>query len=373
MKQLWTKLSQGFLLLLLFLPNSGKLFADGTIDEGRISNRLHGMSEIIQSDFSSESMGYIKAYLFHSDDTEQLLGKTAQYFPIFEFFLDNYNLPEELKYLPIIESRLRPYAYSTAGAGGMWQFTVPTARHVGLQVNRFLDERRDPYKSAKAALKYLAYLYDQFDNWEFVLAAYNCGEGRVRQAIEKAASYDFQKVLPYLPRETQMYVPRFLAGQYICKYYLDHGLNPQLPPADLLQTQTVVVYKSYSMFKISHVTGVELQTLKELNPAYYDNYIQASTKGNYLTVPQRSFVLLIEYVSEKEGWKPFASHQKGGYYTTKWVVGTGDTLEKLATLCGASKCQIMKWNNLRSSELFNGQILNLYYAVPSVQSGSPKA
>ncbi|RMD98820.1 MAG: LysM peptidoglycan-binding domain-containing protein, partial [Bacteroidetes bacterium] len=165
----------------------------------------------------------------------------------------------------------------------------------------------------------------------------------------------------------------FLAGQYICRYYMEHGLMPQLPPADFLHTQTVMVYKSYSMFKISNVTGVALKTLKVLNPAYYDNYIPASQTGNYLTVPQRSFALLIEYVSEREGWKPFSNHQKSGYYATKWVVGKGDTLDKLAALCGATKYQIMKWNNLRTSELYNGQILHLYYAVPSVHTPGPKA
>ncbi|MAT54347.1 MAG: hypothetical protein CMN32_07670 [Saprospirales bacterium] len=373
MKQLWTQLTQGILLALCLILPAAHLQASNAIDDASITARLKNMSQIISTDFSTRAKGYVKGYLYHRDDTEKLLGKTAQYFPIFEFFLDNYNLPEELKYLPIIESRLRPFVYSTAGAGGMWQFTTPTARHVGLKVNRYLDERRDPHKSTKAALKYLAYLYEQFDSWEFALAAYNCGEGRVRKAMARAGSREFKKVLPYLPKETQLYIPKFLAGQYICRYYMEHGLMPQLPTADFLHTQTVMVYKSYSMFKISNVTGVALKTLKVLNPAYYDNYIPASQTGNYLTVPQRSFALLIEYVSEREGWKPFSNHQKSGYYATKWVVGKGDTLDKLAALCGATKYQIMKWNNLRTSELYNGQILHLYYAVPSVHTPGPKA
>ncbi len=373
MKQLWTQLTLGIVMAFCpFLPTK-QLKASGSIEDAKITFRLQHMSQIITTDFCTRAKGYVKGYLYHRDDTEKLLGKTAQYFPIFEFFLDNYKLPEELKYLPIIESRLRPYAYSTAGAGGMWQFTKPTALHVGLKVNRYLDERRDPHKSTKAALKYLAYLHEQFNSWEFALAAYNCGEGRVRKAMSMAGSREFSKVLPYLPSETQQYIPRFLAGQYICRYYMDHGLLPQLPESDLLHTQTLRVYKSYSLFRISNVTGVKIQTLKVLNPAYYDNYIPASQTGNYLTVPQRSFALLIEYVSDREGWKPFRSHQKSGYYATRWVVGKGDTLEKLAALCGATKYEIMKWNNLRSSELYNGQILHLYYAVPTVQPSGPKA
>lgn len=373
MKLLWTQLTLGIHLILcsnLWVEN---IQASPTNEDAIIYARLKNMSSIISTDYSTCVKGYIKGYLFHKDDTEKLLGNSAQYFPIFEFYLDHYNLPEELKYLPVIESRLRPYAYSTAGAGGMWQFTVPTARQVGLKVNRYLDERRDPHKSTKAALQYLSYLNELFESWELALAAYNCGEGCVQKAIQTAGSREYKSVLPYLPKETQLYVPRFLAGQYICRYYIEHGLVPQMPIADLLYTQTVRVYKAYSILKISSVTGVELQTLKDLNPAYYDNFIPASISGNFLTVPQRSFALLMEYVSEQEGWKSFNHYQKSGYHAIKWVVSKGDTLEQLASLCGATKYQIMKWNNLRTSELFVGQILHLFYAVPTVQTVGPRA
>lgn len=373
MKLLWTNPLKGTLLAMLLIAvlSSSSLAMDIEKD-ALITSRLNSMSDLIRSDFTKKAKGYIKGYLFHKDDTRDLLGKTALYFPIFEFYLRSYHLPEELKYLPVIESRLRPYAYSHAGAGGIWQFTTPTAKECGLQVNRYLDERRDPYKSTRAALRYLAYLHDQFQDWEFVLAAYNCGEGRVRQAMARANSEVFTKVLPFLPTETQQYIPRFLAGQYICRYHLEHELYPTYAASDLRFTRTVVVYKDYSMFTLSKVTGVALQTLKILNPAYYDNYIVASNSGNFLTVPQRSFVLLMDYVSRREGWKPFEQMKRNGYVATTWIVQPEDTLDKLAMLCGATRIQIMDWNNLRHRELYPGQILKLYYVAP-MTGEKPKA
>ncbi len=366
MKKLWTNSARGLVFVALFSFFTFPAKATENPSENLIVNRLGTMSAIIESDFSNEAKGYVKGYLYHKYDTELLLGKTLQYFPIFEFYLTQYNLPEELKFLPVIESRLRPWAYSTAGAGGMWQFTTPTARHTGLKVNRYLDERRDPHKSTRAALKYLAYLHEQFDSWELALAAYNCGEGKVRKAIEQAGTRNIHRVLSLLPQETQQYIPRFLAAQYVCKFYSEHGLEPVLPDFDLLHTRTVMVYKGHSMFTLSSVTGVQLATLKELNPAYYDNYIPPSLDGNFLTVPQRSFILLLEYLSKTEGWNFLQCQSKTGYVATTWIVQRGDTLDKLSRITGATRSQIMRWNNLRTPELFPGQVLRLYYAVPSV-------
>lgn len=366
MKRLWTHSARGLLFVCLLTLKTLPAAATENPSENLIIHRLGSMSAIIETDFSAQAKGYVNAYLYHRYDTELLLGKTVQYFPIFEFYLTQYNLPEELKFLPVIESRLRPWAYSTAGAGGMWQFTIPTAQFNGLKVNRYVDERRDPHKSTRAALKYLAYLHDQFDSWELALAAYNCGEGKVRKAIERAGTSNLKQVLKLLPPETQEYIPRFLAAQYICRFYPEHGLQPALPDADLLNTRTVMVYKGHSMFTLAHVTGVQLSIIKELNPAYYDNYIPPSLDGNFLTVPQRSFILLLDYLGNTEGWNQFDKIGKTGYVATSWIVQRGDTLEKLARITGTTRSQIMRWNNLRSPELFPGQVLRLYYAVPMV-------
>jgi membrane-bound lytic murein transglycosylase D len=158
-----------------------------------------------------------------------MLGASNFYMPIFEEALEAYNLPLELKYLPVIESALNPKAVSRVGATGLWQFMLSTGKRYGLEVNTLYDERRDPVKASYAAAHYLRDLYKIFDDWNLVIAAYNCGPAKVNKAIHRAkGETDYWKIYPYLPKETRGYVPAFIAANYIMNYYCDHNICPMV-------------------------------------------------------------------------------------------------------------------------------------------------
>jgi len=208
-----------------------------------------------------------------------MLGAANFYNPIFEEALERYGLPLELKYLPVIESALRPSATSRVGAAGLWQFMIGTGKRYGLEVNTLVDERRDPIKSSEAAAHYLHDLYDMFGDWGLAIAAYNCGEGNIQKAISRSGNQegaDFWSVYNKLPRETRGYVPAFIAATYIMNYYCEHGITPReasLP----LESDTVVVQKEVSFAQIVSMCGnVTIDELRAINPQYRKDIIPAN-------------------------------------------------------------------------------------------------
>ncbi len=197
-----------------------------------------------------------------------MLGASNFYTPIFEEALDSYQLPLELKYLPVIESALNPGATSRVGAAGLWQFMIGTAKKYNLEVTSLIDERRDPIKASYAAAHFLKDLYAIFGDWTLCIAAYNCGPGNVNKAIKRAGGEkDFWTIYPYLPQETRSYVPAFIAANYVMNYYCDHNIcpaNTRLPMA----CDTLIITRDLNMEQVAKVTGVELDELKALNPQY---------------------------------------------------------------------------------------------------------
>lgn len=150
------------------------------------------------------------------------------YFPTIEAILDKYKLPLELKYLIIVESGMNPTAVSPAGAAGLWQFMAPTAKAYGLTINSLLDERLDLEKSTDAAARYLRDLYQVYHDWFMAMAAYNCGLGNLNRAVYRAGGRtDYWSVYPYLPRETQGYVPLFIGAFYAMHYHADYQICPK--------------------------------------------------------------------------------------------------------------------------------------------------
>ena len=205
--------------------------------------------------------------------------------PIFEEALEAYNLPLELKYLPVIESGLNPQATSYVGAGGLWQFMIGTGKRYGLEINSLVDERRDPIKSSYAAANYLSDLYRIFGDWHLAIAAYNCGPDKINKAIHRAGgSKDYWQIYPYLPQETRGYVPAFIAANYIMNYYCDHNICPMV--ADLpAKTDTVMVDRDIHFSQIAGVLGLDVNQLKELNPQYRRNIVNGSSKLSALRLP----------------------------------------------------------------------------------------
>ena len=228
-----------------------------------------------------------------------MLGASNFYMPIFEEALEMYQLPLELKYLPIIESALNPTAVSRAGAAGLWQFMIGTGKQYGLQVNSLVDERRDPVKSSYAAARYLKDLYRIFGDWNLVIAAYNCGPENINKAIRRAnpataknqegeaapVIKDYWHIYPYLPRETRGYVPAFIAANYIMTYYSQHNICPmstRLPA----KTDTVMVNRNLHLEQVAEVVGINIDLLRSLNPMYRRDVLPGSTEPCALRLPQ---------------------------------------------------------------------------------------
>ena len=227
-----------------------------------------------------------------------LLGASNFYLPIFEEALESYQLPLELKYLPIIESALNPKAVSRVGATGLWQFMLSTGRQYGLEVNSLVDERRDPVKSSYAAAHYLRDLYHIFGDWNLVIAAYNCGPENINKAIRRyrvangrtdndaisQEDKDYWKIYPYLPAETRGYVPAFIAANYIMTYYCEHDICPMTTrlPA---QTDTVMVHKDVHLDQVAGVLGIDGDVLRSLNPEYRRDIIPGNTKAYAIRLP----------------------------------------------------------------------------------------
>ena len=207
-----------------------------------------------------------------------MLGSSNFYMPIFEQALASYDLPLELKYLPVIESALNPRAVSKAGATGLWQFMLGTGKQYGLRVNSLVDDRRDPIRSSYAAARFLRDLYRIFGDWTLVIAAYNCGPENVNKAIRRSGgSMDYWKIYPYLPSETRGYVPAFIAANYVMTYYCDHNICPMV--ATLPEhTDTIMVNRNVSLNTISRFCDIDIAMLRDLNPQYRRDIVNGATE-----------------------------------------------------------------------------------------------
>ena len=250
-------------------------------------NRLSRLPTVMEMVYNEVVQKFIDRYsgrLRHS--ISYMLGASNFYIPIFEEALEVYQLPLELKYLPIIESALNPKAVSRVGATGLWQFMIGTGKQYGLQVNSHVDERRDPVKSSYAAARYLHDLYKVFGDWNLVIAAYNCGPENITKAIHRAkGEKDYWRIYPYLPKETRGYVPAFIAANYIMTYYSQHNICPMTTrlPA---KTDTVMVSRNVHLEQVAEVVGINIDLLRSLNPMYRRDVIPGASEPLPLRLPQ---------------------------------------------------------------------------------------
>ena len=260
-------------------------------------SRIPSVMELAYNDIVQRFIDRYSGRLRYS--VSYLLGAANFYIPIFEEALEAYQLPLELKYLPIIESALNPKAVSRAGATGLWQFMLGTGKQYGLEVNSLVDERRDPVKSSYAAARYLRDLYKIFGDWNLVIAAYNCGPENINKAIRRyrvakgrsqedetitAADKDYWQIYPYLPAETRGYVPAFIAANYIMTYYCEHNICPMTTnlPA---QSDTVVIHRDVHLEQISGVIGTNADLLRSLNPEFRRDVVPGNTKPYAIRMP----------------------------------------------------------------------------------------
>lgn len=304
------------------------------------------------------------------------------YMPIFEEALDAYDLPLELKYLPIIESALNPSAVSRAGASGLWQFMISTGKLYGLESNSLVDERRDPVKASWAAARYLRDMYDIYHDWNLVIAAYNCGPGNINKAIRRSGGKtDYWEIYPYLPAETRGYVPAFIAANYVMTYYCKHNICPletDIPDA----TDTIQVDRNIHLEQIAGVCGLELAQLKSLNPQYKKNVVPGTTKPQTLRLPMNSVSLFIDNLDSICNYRTAElmknrkvvavndtrssssrnrnSGGTGSGNVTYHKIRSGETLSTIARRYGVSVSNLKRWNNLRNDRISAGRSLKIY-------------
>lgn len=345
--------------------------------------RLSSLPTLIEMPYNQIVKSYITLYTERRRKlVESMMGLGIYYFPIFEQALEQENLPLELKYLPIIESALRPEATSRAGAAGLWQFMIGTAKVLGMEVNSLVDERRDPIRSSEAAARYLKDLYNIYNDWGLAIAAYNCGPGNVNKAIRRSGGKDYWEIYNFLPRETRGYLPAFIAANYVMRYYNEHNICPVY--ADMpLTTDTIHVDEQIHFQQIADVLNMPVEQLRSLNPQYRRDIIPGSSKTRALLLPTPQVYAFIdrrdsivrhqnELYAKRTTVEPAGySDNAGGLVYHK--VRKGETLSKIAQRYGVSVQSIKKWNRMSNNSLAVGRNLKIYRPGPVMPKEKPTA
>jgi membrane-bound lytic murein transglycosylase D len=331
--------------------------------------RLKTMPTVIEMPFNGVVKNYIELYTQRRRSlVERMLGMSTYYMPIFEQALEIEGVPLELKYLPIIESALDPNAVSRAGATGLWQFMLQTARGLGLEINSLVDERRDPIKSSQMAAKYLRQLYDMYNDWSLAIAAYNCGPGNVNKALRRAGEgkKDFWDIYPYLPAETRGYVPGFIGANYVMNYFDRHNISPALAKRPIV-TDTIHVTKRVHFQQIADVLNIPIDEIRILNPQYRQDIIPGDIKPYALVLPSQqvlSYVISEDSIvahnaalyAHRDVVEPADPSQRvggeGEYVVTEVVkyhkVRKGDTFANIAKRYGVTASSIKRVNGIKS-------------------------
>lgn len=309
--------------------------------------------------------------------SSRMLGLSYVYFPMFEEYLAKYNLPLELKYLAMVESALNPTAGSKAGAKGLWQFMKGTGAEYGLRVSSLVDDRYDPEKETEAACQYLQSLYDRYEDWFLVLAAYNSGPGTVNKAILRARGVkNYWAIWPYLPRETRGYVPAFIAVTYVMNYAPEHNLYPTDPGLLLHGTDTVMVHDRVGYDQINECIGVPMEDLVFFNPQYTKRIIPGTKERPYaLRMPTKYTLRFVQledsiysYVSKAEKAREYIEEKVEEVSDSfVHVVKKGESLGSIAKKYHVTVAKIKSWNRLKRDTIHVGQRLTIY------RSGAPMA
>lgn len=302
-----------------------------------------------------------------------ILGMADHFFPIIEPILDANDLPLELKYLAVVESALNPIAQSRVGASGLWQFMLPTGKIYGLTINSLVDERLDPVKATEAACKYFKDMYAIYGDWNLVMASYNCGPGNVNKAIKRAkGKTDFWEIYPYLPKETRLYVPLFIAANYAMNYSCDHNLCAVSAPIPLA-TDSIMINQSLHLQQVAEITNLPIEEIRALNPQYKRDIIPGNTTPSVLKLPvDVSFSLsdkmdtvyshraeiflsndILNFPADSIPANPRAE-------TITHTVDQGENIYRIANYYGVTPREIRKWNRLSSYRLPKGRKLKVH-------------
>jgi membrane-bound lytic murein transglycosylase D len=348
-------------------------------------NRLNKIPSVVELTYNGIVKRFIEVYTMkRRDKVEEMLTLKEYYFPMFEEVFDKYDLPLELKYLSIIESALNPNAVSRAGATGLWQFMYGTGRLYKLNINSFVDERRDPLAETYAAAKFLKDLYSIYNDWGLVIAAYNCGPGNVNKAIRRSGGKrNYWDIYYFLPRETRGYVPAFIAAMYVMNYHKDHNLFARSsvivpPPAD-----TIMVNKNIHLQQVADVLNLPLQQLRDLNPQYRHDIIPGKYSACALRLPEKDALRFIDHQDSIIKYKNAlyftgdlkitsfsSSSSRSGRYLPPPPTGnmdkvyhkvaTGENLGQIGTQYHVRVSDIRYWNDISRNKIRAGQNLVIY-------------
>jgi membrane-bound lytic murein transglycosylase D len=334
---------------------------------------------------------------------ERLMGLSEYYFPLFEDAFSKQNIPLEIKYLAVVESALNPKAVSRVGATGLWQFMYQTGKEYKLSIDSYVDERSDPLKASAAASQYMTNMYKIFGDWDLVLAAYNSGAGNVSKAIRRSGGQkNFWNIKKHLPRETQGYVPAFLATMYIYEYHKEHGIVPRRADVKHFETDTIQIKQQLSFKQISDLLDISEAQLQLFNPSYKIKVVpNYKDKAHYLRLPIDKIAVftanedkIYAYVQHEldKREKPFTKVQtaiaendsdieselsyKNVQKTKYHKVRRGESLSEIANRYDVSMSQVKKWNRLRSNTVPRGRSLKIVsydrVAVKSKKAVEPK-
>jgi membrane-bound lytic murein transglycosylase D len=314
---------------------------------------------------------------------ERLMAVSEFYFPLFEEAFDKQNVPLEIKYLAVVESALNPKAVSRVGATGLWQFMYQTGKQYGLKIDSYVDERSDPLKASEAAAQYMKNMYAIFGDWDLVLASYNSGPGNVAKAIRRSGGQqNYWNIRKNLPKETQGYLPAFLATMYIYEYHKEHGIKPERAPIKQFATDTVMIKRQMSFKQISELIDIPVAQLQILNPSYKLNIVPAyKDQTHFLRLPQEKMAVftsneskIYAYVDREANIRerPFQivrpivpqdsvntfqrlAQAKVRYYRVK----RGDNLSTIAQKYDVAVDDLKKWNNIRGNKVAFGKNLKI--------------
>lgn len=320
---------------------------------------------------NSEVEQYINLYKGERiSDLTTYISRAELYFPIIESYLDKYNLPLELKYIAVVESGLNPLATSKSGAVGLWQFLYNTCDLLSIEVNSYVDRRRDVFISTDAACRYLKYLYSTFNDWQLVLAAYNGGPGEVREAIARSGGEtDFWKLRPYLSDQAANYVPAFIAFNYLFKNYSEFNIKPKAPKYTYDNIDTILIGQELSLLAVSKLINIGYDELEFLNPSFKTGVIPQNSPRYFLVLPKNKVATFIRNEDKIYRFKPPKKNYTDlvknagttfGRTCIEHEVKEGEYFHKLALKYNCTVENIKAWNQIDSNALYVGQKIKIW-------------
>lgn len=348
-------------------------------DDELIEERFKGLQNIMPMPYNEHVKKYVDYFLYKRPNfVKQMLERKEFYFPIFEQYLAKHGIPDEMKYLALLESGLNPTAVSHAKAVGLWQFMSPTGREYGLKINDYMDERMHIEKSTEASFRYLTWLYNYFHDWELALASYNTGPGNLRRAIRKSGGKtDYWELHNYIHRDTRAYVPQWEALNYLMNYSAEHGIFPDYSKTVFpVATENLLLDGPLNLETFAALNYLDLETLKLHNPHLTKNDIPSHARNIEIRLPLENYAYFtanrscildsacilavpvqeIASITNEYGTYHIERKQVKEYYKVR----SGDYLGKIASNNGVSISQVKKWNNMRSNTVMKGQRLVLY-------------